>query len=144
MSFGLWEKAETKLESSHTGTRRACKNRQGPKLASGLETRTFAQGEDDTEPLLTNILYSRQSICLRFKVLWVSSIFTSYALWSQHDMLLRIHMMSIALFCFVFYPPKLPFAFWSSDKVQSCVFQCLATLVCRQLFSKPWVSDIIL
>lgn len=50
MSFGLWEKAET------TGTRRACKNRQGPELASGLETRTFAQGEDDTEPLLTNIL----------------------------------------------------------------------------------------
>lgn len=101
MSFGLWEKAETKLESSHTGTRRACKNRQGPELASGLETRTFAQGKDDTEPLLANILYSRQSICLRFKVLWVSSIFTSYALWSQHDMLLRIHMMSIALFCFL-------------------------------------------
>lgn len=146
--FGLWKKAETKLESTHTGTRRACKNRQRPKLASGLETRIFsARGDDDTEPLLTNILYSHQSICLHCKVLWVSSIFTPYALWSQHDMLLRIHMISIALFCFVFYPAKLPFAFWSSDqyeKAQSCVFQCLATLVCRQLFSKPWVSDIIL
>lgn len=141
MSFGLWEKAETKLESSHTGTRRACKNRQGPELASGLETRTFAQGKDDTEPLLANILYSRQSICLRFKVLWVSSIFTSYALWSQHDMLLRIHMMSV--YCFVLFFIHLNFHLHFGHLIR-CRVVFFSAWRLRQLFSKPWVSDIIL